>query len=451
MTRRIAVIGGGLAGIAAALRCADAGAEVRLLEARPRLGGLTHSFQRGALQVDNGQHVFLRCCTAYRQLLERLGVGEQVHLQPRLDIAVRSPDGTTARLWRDELPAPLHLARSLLRYSPLTPLDRVRAVRGALALRRIDTSDPDVDAQSFGQWLGEHGQNRRVTDALWDLVGVATLNAHAADASLALAATVMQLGLLTDRAAGDIGWAQVPLQRLHGDAAEVALLQAGAHVRTGAKVAALEQRGGRWAITDTDGGELVVDQVVLAVPPPAAEALAPRACPDRPDGWGQRLGSSPIVNVHIVFDRQVLTEPFFAGVHSPVHWVFDRTASAGLERGQYLAVSLSAAHAYLGLTTEQLRRRILPALAALLPTAGAAHVRDFFVTKQANATFDPAPGSAALRPPNATGEPGLALAGAWTATGWPATMEGAVRSGNAAADVLLGSRVPAAAGGVHLG
>src|SRR4051794_39190969 len=185
MTQAV-VVGGGLAGITAALRLADAGCQVTLLEAKPKLGGLTHSFRRGELDVDNGQHVFMRCCTSYRALLDRLGVTGLTTLQPRLDVAVvRASDGVRGRLHRDGLPAPLHLARSLSGYSVLAVADRARAVRAALALRRVDRDDPRTDDRSFGDWLTSHGQTPSTTDALWDLVGIATMNARAADASLA--------------------------------------------------------------------------------------------------------------------------------------------------------------------------------------------------------------------------------------------------------------------------
>src|SRR4051812_22041679 len=177
MTQAV-VVGGGLAGISAALRLADAGCRVTLLEAKPKLGGLTHSFRRGDLDVDNGQHVFLRCCTAYRALLDRLGTTASTHLQPRLDVPVVS-GGRTARLRRQSLPAPLHLGHSLATYSVLGHRDRLRAVRGALALRSVDRDDPRTDEVSFGRWLADHGQNAATIDALWNLVGVATMNAHA--------------------------------------------------------------------------------------------------------------------------------------------------------------------------------------------------------------------------------------------------------------------------------
>jgi hydroxysqualene dehydroxylase len=456
---RVAVVGGGLAGITAALRCADAGAAVTLLEAAPRLGGLAGSFTRGRLDVDTGQHVFLRCCTAYLALLDRLGATDLVTVQDRLDIPVLRPGRRPGRLRRSRLPAPLHLAGALLRHRPIPPAQRLRLPAAALALAAVDPADPATDQLAFGAWLAEHGQGPRAVEALWDLVGIATLNARAEDASLALAATVFQVGLLTDPAAGDIGRALVPLGRLHDAVAGARLREAGVRVRTGTRVRELDRRPDGWHVhcSDRPGAgrtaeeELVVDRVVSAVPPPAAERLLPRGALDLPPGWADALGAAPIVNVHVVYDRPVLDRPFAAGVDTPVQWVFDRTGPSGLHRvhpapAQYLAVSLSAAEDVVGLPVAALRARMLPALAALLPAARAARVLDFFVTREPHATFRPAPGSAALRPPAATALPGLAVAGAWTATGWPATMEGAVRSGDAAAAaVLAGTKVPAVA------
>jgi hydroxysqualene dehydroxylase len=456
VTARTVVVGGGLAGLTAALACAERGSAVRLLERRPRLGGLTASFLRsgpaGDLWVDTGQHVFLRCCTAYRRLLERLGVADGVTMQDRLAIPVARPDKgrragpVTAELRRSRLPAPAHLAPTLARYRLLTPADRLRTVRAALALRRVDPDSPATDATSFGDWLASHGQNERTIAALWDLVGVATLNAPAARASLALAAMVFRTGLLEDATAGDVGWSRVPLSRLHGDAARRRLEQLGADVVTNARVTEVRRRGPGWAVTMQDGTEHLAEHVVLAVPPAAAEHLLPAGSLSLPAGWAARLGSSPIVNVHVVYDRRVLDRPFMAAVDSPVQWVFDRTEPACLSGGmsggaQYVAVSLSAAVDAVTQPSAALQERILTALAELLPGAASARVLDAFVTREPHATFDPAPGQAALRPPPTTAYPGLVLAGAWTDTGWPATMEGAVRSGLAAAAALGADRV----------
>src|SRR6266545_1718325 len=213
MADEVVVVGGGLAGIATALAAADGGARVTLLEARPRLGGATFSFQREGLELDNGQHVYLRCCRAYQSLLERLGVRELAPLQPRLDVPVLAPGGRMGRLRRGNLPAPLHLAGTLARYPYLNWSDRLGVVRAALALRRLDPADQRLDQRSFGSWLADQGQSRAATDALWELVGLPTLNARTDQASLQLATMVFKTGLLTARDAADIGYSRVPLSR----------------------------------------------------------------------------------------------------------------------------------------------------------------------------------------------------------------------------------------------
>ncbi|WP_344234722.1 hydroxysqualene dehydroxylase HpnE [Kribbella hippodromi] len=437
--RRVAVVGGGLAGITAALQLADAGCAVDLLEGRPKLGGLTHSFERDGRWIDNGQHVFLRCCTSYLRLLERLDVRDQVHVQRRLDVPVRSGRRPgVGRIRRNELPAPLHLGPALASYRWLSLVERVAAASGALAMGRVDRTAPETDEQSFGSWLAAHGQDARAVEALWELIGIATLNARADEASLAVAATVFQLGLLEQSDAADIGWSLVPLQQLHGGAAARALAAAGVAVRLRARVRALNEQEGRWCIE----GERY-DDVVLAVPPTEAARLLPDGAVDLPAGWAEALGSSPIVNAHVVFDRQVLDVPFVAGVDSPLQWVFDRTVQCGERAGgeQYVAVSLSAADELIDTPVADLRDLLVPALRRLLPAAADARVKEFFVTRERHATFRPAPGSGSLRPAATTNRPGLHLAGAWTATGWPATMESAARSGEAAAASVLRHRL----------
>jgi squalene-associated FAD-dependent desaturase len=439
VTARVGVIGGGLAGITAALRLADAGCEVTLFEAKPRLGGLTHSFRHGELDVDNGQHVFMRCCTAYRALLDRLGTAALTTLQPRLDVPVaRATDGRRSRLRRDRLPAPLHLARSLARYSVLSPADRVRAVRGALAMRGVDRDEPRTDDRSFGEWLRAHGQSAATVEALWDLVGIATMNSYAADASLAIAATVFQIGLLTDGDAADIGWSLVPLQQLHGDAAQRALDVAGADVWSRSRVTDLVSTGGGWTVR-TDDDLVEVDAVVVATDAATMDKLLPAGAVALPAGWSDALGAAPIVNLHLVYDRPVMDDAFVAGIGTPVQWVFDRTRQAGLATGQYLAVSLSAADNHIDVPVARLQEAFVPEVQRLLPATRTARLLDFFVTRERRATFRPSPGVNRLRPPTSTSYDGLFLAGAHCATGWPATMEGAVRSGYLAGECVLGS------------
>ncbi len=433
---RIVVVGGGLAGIAAALECADAGSSVTLLEARPRLGGATFSVEKEGLWLDNGQHVFLRCCTAYRELVRRLGVEADVVLQPRLEIPVLAPGGRAASLRRNGLPPPLHLAGAILRFRHLSLRDRARLGPAVLALRRLQLSDPALDGQTFGAWLDARGQSQGAREALWDLITLPTVNLPAREASLALATKVFQTGLLDEADASDVGYARVPLQRLHGDAAERALAAAGVTVHDKARVSTLTPAGAGVAVA-WSGGVLDADAVILAVPhEDAVDLLPPGALPDGVDL--RRLGTSPIVNIHVVYDRAVTEHAFVAGVRTPVQWVFDRTRSAGLDDGQCLAVSLSGADAYVSRSVDELRSEFVPALAELFPEARKAEVLAFFVTREPRATFRGVPGTAAHRPGPVTRTRGLYLAGAWTDTGWPATMEGAVRSGLAAANAALG-------------
>ncbi|MDX6392723.1 MAG: hypothetical protein QOJ73_3786 [Streptosporangiaceae bacterium] len=506
--RHVVVVGGGLAGITAAIALREAGARVTLLEARPRLGGATCSFTRDGLVIDNGQHVFLGCCSAYRELLARLDMTGAVSLQDRFDVTVLSPGGR-ARLRRTRLPGPLHMGKALAGYSFLTPVERLRVTRAALAMMRLDPARPGLDNERLGDWLAARGQGERARRVLWDLFTVSALNVAGDDASMSLAATVVKTALLGAKNAADIGVPAIPLGDLHGQAGAEFLQRLGADVRIGAKVAEITATSGgglRVRLTgrgrkpstssflsnenqaaaplgtavdreggpdnqaaasfdtgvDREGGpdkqaaaplgvgadaegnsEIYADGVVLAVPPDAAARLVPAEAVaggtgPGPDRW-RELGASPIVNVHVIYDRRVTSLPFAAAVDSPVQWVFDRTRSSGLQAGQYLAVSLSAADDLVDVPAARLRERFVPALEDLFPDARDARITDFFVTRERRATFRQVPGCAALRPGAATALPGLVIAGAWTDTGWPDTMEGAVRSGlNAARELRQG-------------
>jgi hydroxysqualene dehydroxylase len=456
MSQRVAVIGGGLAGITAAIALAEAGAAVTLLEARPRLGGATCSFTRDGLVVDTGQHVFLGCCTAYRGLLAQLRMTASAPVQDRFDVTVLAPGGRTGRLRRTALPGPLHMLPALGRYPFLSWAERASVSRPALAMRRVDPADPAVDAQRFGDWLAARGQSEHARRVLWDLFTVSALNIAGDDASLALAATVVQTGLLGKNNAADIGVPARPLGELHGDAGAARLARLGAQVVLNSKVSAIEvgaievgqDPAARFRVRlarpkdpaedESIGAEIAADAVVLAVPHEKAAPLVPAgALPAGTVASWAGLGASPIVNVHVIYDRPVTDLPFAAAVDSPVQWVFDRTRISGLDRRspgqQYLAISLSAADEYADVPASVLRDRFVAALAELFPAARDAQVSEFFVTRERRATFRQAPGSGALRPPAATQLPGLVLAGAWTQTGWPDTMEGAVRSGLTAA------------------
>jgi squalene-associated FAD-dependent desaturase len=428
---RIVVVGGGLAGIAAALELADAGATVTLYEARARLGGATYSVRRKEHWIDNGQHVLLRCCTAYRSFLARMGVEHLVPIQPRLRIPILREGKPPAFLRRAPLPAPLHLVPTLLGYSLLRRSDRIGAFRAAAALRKLDPADDVLDTQTFGDWLRRHSQSDEAIAELWNLIALPTLNLPASEGSLALATKVFRTGLLDAADACDVGVPAVPLQRLHGDAARRALESAGVKVAFGTSIRSVEPKR---VVLDEDAQK--VDAAIVAVPHDAVARLVPAGTVD-PDALA-RLGSSPIVNLHVHFDRRVLDEPFAAAeAGSPLQWLFDRTQASEVPHGQLVSVSLSGAQREIAEPLATLRERYLPALERLLPDAREAKVLDFTATREPRATFRAAPGSARLRPGPRTTVSGLYLAGAWTDTGWPATMESAVRSGRAAAAAAL--------------
>jgi squalene-associated FAD-dependent desaturase len=440
--RDAVVVGGGLAGIAAALRLADAGRSVTLLEGRARLGGAAFSFRRGELTIDNGQHVFLRCCTAYRGLLDRLGVTDRVTLQRHLDIPILRADGRTARLRRiPGVPAPLHLSASLAGFGLLSVPDRLRVGRGALALRLLNPANPALDERTLGEFLRSHGQNDAIISALWGIVATATLNLDPDEASLALAAKVFRTGMLDRAAAADVGYAAVPLGELHSSAARAALDGAGVEVLLGHRVTEIAPGLVRAKTRGDTGRTWRAGAVVLATPHREAFTALPALSTTAAAG-AAGLGATAILNVHVIYDRKVTDLPFGAAVNSPVQWFFDRTDTSGLHRtqpgGQYLAVTVSAADAVIDEPAGGLIERYMAELARLFPSAGRAEVLDAFVTRERRATFRQAAGTAMLRPAARSGIAGVSLAGAWTATGWPDTMESAVRSGLAAADEALG-------------
>jgi squalene-associated FAD-dependent desaturase len=435
----VIVVGGGIAGLTAALACADWGARVTLLEARGRLGGATWTAQREGMHVDNGQHVFLRACTAYRSFLARIGSDGLVDVQRRMAVPVVAPGGRTAWLRRSCLPAPLQLGPSLARYRHLGLRDRLRVAAGALELARLDPGGADVDHQTLGQWLLAHGQSPSAVERFWNLIALPTLNVDASGASLELAARTFQTGFLTDASAADIGYGRVPLDRLHAEPAERALVDAGVDILLRHRVRRVDVERDAVVGVVVDGARIDADAVILALPHEETAGLLPAVA--GVDGASlRRLGASPIVNIHVVYDRAVTERSLTACVGTRVQFVFDRTAASGMDAHtgrQYLALSLSGADDYIARPTEELRFLFTAELQRVFPRAELARVERFFVTREPSATFRAQPGTARLRPGPRTGVERLYISGAWTDTGWPATMEGAARSGQAAAEAAL--------------
>jgi squalene-associated FAD-dependent desaturase len=430
--RKVVVCGGGLAGIAAACQAAGLGAEVTLVERRPFLGGKAFSFtdRDSGREVDNGQHVYLGCCTAYIGLLRLLGTFGDTVLQRRLDVPVRDRAGRVGALRAGPLPAPLHLGPSFAAYPHLTAGQKASALRALAALAAMRHEDLEaLDEVSFAAWLGERGQSPEAVRRFWDLIVLPTCNDRSDRVSAALAAFVFREGFLRTPGGSAIGWSRVGLTRLVDPAARAFLRARGGRVIAGAAVA----EAGADGVTLGDGARLAADGVVLALPPSRVLAVAPGALAGDPG-----LGESPIVNVHVWYDRPVMDEPFTAVVDGPAQWVFNRTAMGGGDgSSHHLAVSISGAREEVEVPRAELAALIGAELEHLLPRARSARVLDTAVVKEPQATFAASPGQAARRPGPRTPLERVVLAGAWTDTGWPATMEGAVRSGIRAARLVL--------------
>jgi squalene-associated FAD-dependent desaturase len=418
---RVAVIGGGLAGLAAALDCLDAGADVTLLEARPTLGGAVQTLpERGgdpSPPPDNGQHVALGCFTEYLRFLERIGQTGSIR-RLRLELPVIDENGRVGALGPGAL--------TLLRYRHLRLDERLRLAVIATRLGRL--APASHDGETFGHLLRRLGSSERAIDRFWDVFIRPALNLPAEEASASLGLFTVQTALLADRAASDLVLPVAPLGEMHGDAAGRALEEAGATVMVRTRVAVLEPD----AAVTAAGERVAADAFVIAVPPAEAASLLGEPAPP--------LEDSPIVSVHLLFDRSLLEPPLAALLGSPAHWIFDRGRLTGHppERGQYLTVVSSGVPE---LVATRGRELVELMRAAIVERLGPAELLWSRVSREPQATFAGRPGTAAHRPGPETGRPGVVRAGAWTHTGWPATMEGAVRSGRTAARTLLGSAI----------
>ncbi|MBX5467929.1 MAG: hydroxysqualene dehydroxylase HpnE [Firmicutes bacterium] len=434
MTRAHAVVvGGGFAGLAAASGLARGGWAVTLLEATGYLGGRAFSFfdPRSGMWLDNGQHVLLGVCETTPRWLDSLGVEQAVFFQPRLDLPVFARhrwSRLTSRPW----PGPLHLLPGLAGFRLLSPRARWRAARAAAALVGRRGVSPQL---TFREWLRRMGQGPEAERHLWDLMGTAVLNLRAAEADAALAVQALGMVIAAGWPGARIGFFRQPLGHTAAAVGQ-ALRRLGVTVALRQRVAAVvvagdQVRGVRLA----DGTLLEAEAVVLAVPFDRARSLIP---PDVADASWSDLDAwewSPIYNLYLWFDRPVAAEPVWARTEGVVQFVFDRGQILDLAgwAGRHWAVSVSAADPYRSWSSERLVNTILAELTEAVPAFGVASLLYHRGVWQPRATFRATPAAVAARPSFATAVRGLWRAGDWTATGWPACIEGAIRSGLAVA------------------
>lgn len=434
--RRVLVLGGGVAGLAAACALADRGIPVTLLEKRRAPGGKAFSFRdSGAgIEIDNGQHVFLGCCTELRGWLARLGTARLAPVEAA-PIPFLLPGGAAGWIGESWLPAPFHGVPSLLCYPHLAPAERWGVVRAIGRLRRADTSEMMAwDTISFSELLDRLGQSERMRRRFWDPIVVSACNVLPERASARIAALVFREALAGGREGGRLAVPRAGLSDLIARPAARYLGERGGEVRVGAPVVEIGiARGAVTGVRLADGSLVAADRVVCALAWDDLPAILPPLLAIDPFfAPAAGLTPSPIVGIHLRFESSVMELSFAGLLESPLHWVFNQ------ESGRRLSLIVSDAREWLPLGAREVLDRTVRELARFFPAAATTRLAEGRVIKERKATFAPIPDSAGRRLPARTPVQGLYLAGAWTDTGWPATLEGAVRSGLLAAAAAQG-------------
>lgn len=441
----VLVVGGGLAGLSAAAWLAEHGVRVVVLEARSRLGGRATAFvdrETGEL-VDNGQHVMFGCYRETLAFLRRIGADQNVRTQPTLELPFVDADGRRTVLKCPRLPAPLHLLAGILSWKALARRDRAAALRLAPAILRARSRNRPRIRGTVGDWLRAHGQTEAIITALWEPLAVAALNQPISDAEAGPFVRVLADMFGRGPSAAAVVLPAKPLDQMYAEPARAFIESRGGQVRVDAlarivieqnRVTAVEiRRGGSSA-----GAErLDASRVVSAVPWHALRNLFSEV----PPGLAPLVTSTtamtamPIATINLWYDRVVMDEPFVGVIGRTVQWIFDKRQVFG-EASSHLSLVISAAGSIARLSRDELVRMAAADVSATLPRARDARLVRATVIREKQATFSLAAGQPA-RPGTRTAIEGLALAGDWTDTGFPATIEGAVASGRAAARAIL--------------
>lgn len=433
----VVVVGGGVAGLAAATALAGAGYRVELFERRAYPGGRASSYLHPALnEVVDCQHVLLGCCTNLIHLFEESGVADKIRWYDELNFL--EPGGRASRFTAASLPAPLHFTPSFLRAPMLNPQDKLAIARGLSAFLRGIPAD---DTESLEQWLRRAGQTERALRHFWEPVVFCTLNDGFERCSTRAAAHVFRELFLKSPEGSRLGIPVVPLSELYGGASRRFESSGGkVHLRSAVDCIAPADDG-RWSI-GTQSQHFSFDAVVLALPSEHLQKLLPglqqagtTADLERRIG---RVVHSPYTTIHLWFDRQISDLDHAALLDTTIQWVFHKSRIRGYaqERGSYVELVIAASRAQLEMERAAILNSALEELKLFFPEVKTAKLVKSGILKEARATFSLVPGGEKERPTAETPWPGVFLAGDWTATGWPATMEGAARSGYRAAEAV---------------
>ncbi|HWN97753.1 MAG TPA: hydroxysqualene dehydroxylase HpnE [Blastocatellia bacterium] len=436
MSKRVVIIGGGFSGLAAGVTLAERGAEVLLLERRHHLGGRAYSFidSRTGSAVDNGQHLFMGCYHHTIDFLQKIGCLDRLKFQdkPRVDFLDRA-DGFV-KFECPPLPAPLHAVAGLLRMKGLTLGDKLRALNVGRAIR----SNGMPESLTVDQWLDKLGQSERIRQRFWYPMVIATLNEDPRRASAKMLKRVLEEAFGGGRANTSIGIARVGLSDLYTGGAREFIESRGGQVRTGAEVLRLTVRRGSIVAAELKGGESIeADHFITAVPPSAFLQLLDSETAKTFESIG-KLESSPIVSINLWFDRPVIDREFTGLIGTRCQWVFNKDLILSPSRKtNHIAVIISAARDFVEWTREALVEMALSELQEMVPSSREAKLIQSAIVKEREATMAHTVESDHLRPGPETALTNLVLAGDWTDTGLPATIESAVLSGTIASQMIF--------------
>ncbi|MFP4588595.1 MAG: hydroxysqualene dehydroxylase HpnE [Candidatus Acetothermia bacterium] len=428
------IVGGGLAGIAAATELVDRGLSVYLIEQSPSLGGRTTSFKWKGRRLDNGQHLHAACYNYYLELLRKIGLQDEVFNQEYLRVPFRHLEGTSATLRHSRLPPPFHLAPSLFSYPFINSLQR--AITGIISLRSLLTfSERMLDRQTFGDWLERYGVSEKAQHCLWEPVIKATLNGSVDSVSLKMGLMIIRKVLLSKNG-GRLGYLQCPLSEI-GKTAQTYIEARGGKVQTGRTVEEIVANDEQFeGLLLDDGTRVQGETCICAVPGHELKNLLRYSLLPAISDEVRKLDWNSIINVHI-YGPAINEETMLGCLGTVIQWLFNQSLMHSSEPGHY-CLTISDADKLIPESSSAIIELVTEELKALFPETKL-EITDTAVLKYPRATFLPLPGSEHHRPKPNTDITGLYLAGDWTDTGWPSTMEGAVRSGVKAGQMITNS------------
>ena len=440
-TASVAVVGAGVAGLAAASALASAGYHVSLLERKPYVGGRAFSYQHPALhEVVDCQHVLLGCCTNLIHLLKESGVADKIRWYN--EFVFLEQGGRRSAFHPNGLPAPMHFSDSFLRAPMLGWRDKLAIARGMAEFVSARAQDDDV---SLEQWLKRTGQTPLAIRHFWEPVVLCTLNDSFANCSLRVSGKVFRELFLKSPVGAELGIPTVPLSDLYSAAARLVEARGGEVLLRAGVDQIAPMSTGQWSLK-TSVGEQIADSVVLALPFEQAQKLI-SGLPNSVESLAiqENLGHfvhAPYTTVHLWFDRQITDLYHAALLDTTIQWIFHKSniRSYPKEQGSYAELVIAASTAQLKMERRQILDGALEELASFFPEVKQAKLIKSGILKEARATFSVLPGLDKLRPSPVSPWSGLYLAGDWTSTGWPATMESAARSGYLAAEAVAAER-----------